>query len=113
MKTILTLLVCWFTCLTLQGQLRDKTVQNSPTDQLLIGLHILDEKTVWASGTGGTVIFTSDGGQSWNKATWDQEPTLQFRDIHGINATQAAVLSSGTGAESRIYKLHTSQKTWL
>ena len=113
MKTILTLLVCWFTCLTIQGQIHDITVQSSPTDQLLIGLHILDEQTVWASGTGATVVFTSDGGQSWNKATWDNDPKLQFRDIHGFSATQAVVLSSGTGADSRIYTLDTSQNTWL
>ena len=33
------------------------------------GLAVVNEKIIWASGTGGTVIRTIDGGKTWNVIT--------------------------------------------
>ncbi|HEX7288776.1 MAG TPA: hypothetical protein VF532_21515, partial [Candidatus Angelobacter sp.] len=32
----------------------------------LRGLSVVSEKVIWASGTGGTVIRTIDGGKNWS-----------------------------------------------
>lgn len=41
-------------------------VLNSPTSQLLRNLSAVDENYIWAAGTSGTIIRTTDGGESWS-----------------------------------------------
>lgn len=77
--------------------------QNSNTKSLLIGLHALDENTVWASGTNATVIRTTDGGEHWESYQYNIADTLQFRDIHSIDQNSAFVLSIGNGSSSQIF----------
>src|SRR5215203_1889900 len=50
------------------------------------GLSVIDEKIVWASGTGGTVIRTIDSGKTWNVMTVPGAETLDFRDIEAFDA---------------------------
>ncbi|MFL6373085.1 MAG: oxidoreductase, partial [Pyrinomonadaceae bacterium] len=45
------------------------------------GLAVVNEKIVWASGTGGTVIRTIDGGKTWNVIIVPGAEKLDFRDI--------------------------------
>src|SRR5258706_16398897 len=37
-----------------------------PTTASLRGLSVVSENTVWASGTGGAVLRTVDGGKTWS-----------------------------------------------
>lgn len=76
------------------------------------GLSVVNEKVVWASGTGGTVIRTIDGGKSWNVQTVPGAEKLDFRDIEAFDANTAYVLSIGNGEDSRIYKTTDGGKTW-
>ena len=41
------------------------TIQNSNTTADLRGIHAVDGKVAWASGTNGTVLRTVDGGANW------------------------------------------------
>ncbi|HMO79244.1 MAG TPA: hypothetical protein PKD24_00495 [Pyrinomonadaceae bacterium] len=50
------------------------------------GLSIVSEKVIWASGTGGTVIKTKDGGKTWNVITVPGAEKLDFRDIEAFDA---------------------------
>lgn len=68
------------------------------------GLSVVDEKVVWASGTGGTVIKTTDGGTTWKVMTVPGAEKLDFRDIEAFDANTAYILSIGNGDASRIYK---------
>ena len=86
--------------------------QESNTRSLLIGLSPVDENVVWASGTGGVVVRTTDGGTSWTAMVVPDADTLQFRDIHGVDSQTAYVLSAGTGTASRIYKTTDGGSTW-
>ncbi|HKP68241.1 MAG TPA: hypothetical protein VJV05_03090, partial [Pyrinomonadaceae bacterium] len=43
------------------------------------GLSVVNEKVVWASGTGGTVIKTADGGKTWSVMTVPGAEKLDFR----------------------------------
>ncbi|MGH9946348.1 MAG: WD40/YVTN/BNR-like repeat-containing protein [Pyrinomonadaceae bacterium] len=77
------------------------------------GLSVVNEKIVWASGTGGTVIRTVDGGKSWKVMTVLGGEKLDFRDIEAFDANTAYILSIGNGELSRIYKTTDGGKTWI
>jgi len=76
------------------------------------GLSVVDQRVVWASGTGGTVIRTADGGNTWTVTTVPGAEKLDFRDIEAFDANTAYILSIGNGDASRIYKTTDGGKTW-
>lgn len=76
------------------------------------GLSVVNEKVIWASGTGGTVIKTADGGKTWNVMTVPGAEKLDFRDIEASDANTAYVLSIGNGDSSRIYKTTDGGESW-
>jgi photosystem II stability/assembly factor-like uncharacterized protein len=86
--------------------------QNVNTTASFRGLAVVNEKVVWASGTGGTVIKTVDGGKHWSVMTVDRAEKFDFRDIEAFGAKTAYVLSIGNGENSRIYKTIDGGKTW-
>lgn len=76
------------------------------------GLSVVNEKVIWASGTGGTVIRTIDGGKKWDVIQVPDAAKLDFRDIEAFDANTAYILSIGNGEASRIYKTTDGGKTW-
>lgn len=80
------------------------------SDASLRGLHVLDNHHVWASGTGGTVINTTDAGTTWNVQTIKGAEKLDFRDIHAIDTDTVVAMTSGTPA--RIYRTTDGGSTW-
>src|SRR5829696_4916975 len=76
------------------------------------GLSVVSEKIVWASGTGGTVIRTIDGGKSWKVIVVPGAVKLDFRDIEAFDSNTAYILSIGNGESSRIYKTVDGGMTW-
>ncbi len=76
------------------------------------GLDVVSESVVWASGTGGTVIRTVDGGTTWSVMTIKGAEKLDFRDIEAFDENTAYVLSIGNGESSRIYKTADGGKNW-
>ena len=88
------------------------TEQDSGTDALLIGSHAVSDRVVWLSGTGGTVVRTTDGGATWTASVVPGADSLQLRDIHALDAETAWALSIGPGDDSRIYKTTDGGTTW-
>ncbi len=86
--------------------------QNVDTKASLRGLSVVNENVVWASGTGGTVLRTIDGGKNWSVIKVPDAEKLDFRDIEAFDANTAYVLSIGDGETSRIYKTTDGGKTW-
>jgi len=74
------------------------------------GIQAVSENVVWLSGTGGTVLLTENGGEKWKDVTVPVCDSLDFRDIHALDAKRAWVMSSGNGV--RIYYTKNSGKTW-
>jgi photosystem II stability/assembly factor-like uncharacterized protein len=101
-------------CLVLGGlpanaQWQKQTV-NTPAG--FRGLAVVSAKIVWASGTGGTVIKTVDGGKTWKVISVPGAEKLDFRDIEAFDANTAYILSIGNGDSSRIYKTTDGGETW-
>ncbi|HWF48004.1 MAG TPA: hypothetical protein VG168_13430 [Bryobacteraceae bacterium] len=60
---------------------------------------------VWASGTKGVVLRSEDDGYLWQPCAVPPDAgNLDFRGLWGWDANHAIVMSSGTGADSRLYE---------
>jgi len=92
-------------------------LQSSGTSASLRGIHSVDGKVAWASGTGGTVLRTTDGGQHWLPCAIPDADrdgaTLDLRGVQAWNAETAIVMASGPGNKSRLYKTTDGCKTWF
>ncbi|MFZ1700752.1 MAG: hypothetical protein WBO10_03575 [Pyrinomonadaceae bacterium] len=76
------------------------------------GLSVVNEKVIWASGTAGTVIRTTDAGKTWKVFAVPGAEKLDFRDIEAFDANTAYILSIGNGDSSRVYKTTDGGETW-
>jgi photosystem II stability/assembly factor-like uncharacterized protein len=74
------------------------------------GLSVVDEQIVWASGTGGVVIRSADGGATWVQRNVPGADSLDFRDIEAFDSLEAFVLSAGE--DGRIYRTVDGGLTW-
>jgi photosystem II stability/assembly factor-like uncharacterized protein len=78
----------------------------------LRGVSAPSSRVIWASGTGGTVIRTGDGGATWSRLEIPDSASLDFRDIDAVDERTAYVLSIGEGDASRIYKTSDAGRNW-
>jgi hypothetical protein len=91
-------------------------MQDSGTTAGLRGIDSVDGTIAWASGTGGTVLKTVDGGDHWQQCTIPDADkdgaSLDFRGIQAWDATTAIAMASGPGEKSRLYKTTDGCKSW-
>jgi photosystem II stability/assembly factor-like uncharacterized protein len=78
----------------------------------LRGVSAASDRVVWASGAGGTIVRTADGGATWQRLTIPGTEKLDFRDIDAVDEKTAYVLSIGPGEQSRIYKTTDAGASW-
>ncbi len=86
--------------------------QTSGSTASLRGVSAVSADVVWASGSGGTVLRTLDGGASWQALTVPDAKDLDFRSVRALDANTAWVMSSGPGAKSRIYETADGGAHW-
>jgi len=67
---------------------------------------------VWASGSNGVILRSTDLGKTWKRLHVTGGDTLDFRGIVAFNAATAYLMSSGEGEKSRIYKTTDGGETW-
>jgi photosystem II stability/assembly factor-like uncharacterized protein len=91
-------------------------MQDSGTTAGLRGIDSVDGTVAWASGTGGTVLRTTDGGAHWQKCAipdGDRDgASLDFRGVQAWDMATAIVMASGPGDKSRLYKTTDGCTTW-
>ncbi|HEX8734741.1 MAG TPA: hypothetical protein VF721_05410 [Pyrinomonadaceae bacterium] len=102
-------IVLLFACVFADAQWQKQTID---TKASLRGLSVVSEKIIWASGTGGTFLKTTDGGKSWTIGKVPGAEKLDFRDVEAFDAQTAYLLSIGEGENSRIYKTTDGGASW-
>lgn len=88
------------------------TPQLTGVNARLRGISAVSDRVAWASGTGGTVLRTTDGGTTWTAVAVPGAADLDFRDVDGFSDRVAYVLSIGNGEASRIYKTTDAGRSW-
>jgi photosystem II stability/assembly factor-like uncharacterized protein len=86
-------------------------IQESHTKESLRGISVVDENDVWASGTHGTYLLTTDGGKTWTAHQVSGAEDLDFRGVKAFG-TEAFMLAAGPGDKSRIYHTTDFGKHW-
>jgi photosystem II stability/assembly factor-like uncharacterized protein len=88
-------------------------VATTASTAALRGIHNVGRGVIWASGTNGTVLRSEDDGYMWQQCTIPPEAVkLDFRAVFGWNANHAVVMSSGSGAASRLYETTDGCTSW-
>ena len=108
MKKIFSLsLVILFNC-CLHAQM--VKILTSGTKISLRGLSVVSDKTVWVSGSSGTVGFTLDGGINWHWINVNGFEKSDFRDIEAFDDSTALIMA----VDKPAYILKTSDagKSW-
>jgi photosystem II stability/assembly factor-like uncharacterized protein len=95
------------------------SVQTSGIDTNLRGVSAADNPdsngqhvVVWACGSNGVILFSSDLGKTWKRLHVAGGDALDFRSVVAFDAKTALVMSSGEGEKSRIYKTIDGGETW-
>jgi photosystem II stability/assembly factor-like uncharacterized protein len=78
------------------------------TTASLRGLHAVSARVVWASGTGGTVIHTTDGGTTWRV---DTIPNASGFDVRAVHA-RGDMVAHAAATAGRIWRTLDGGRTW-
>jgi photosystem II stability/assembly factor-like uncharacterized protein len=90
------------------------TYVSSGTTAELRGLSIASGRAIWASGTRGTFVRSSDGGRTWTADTVAGASALDFRSVHATDETTAFVASAGEAEKglAKIFKTMNAGRRW-
>jgi len=83
-----------------------------PTTASLRGLSVAADGAIWASGTKGTVLRSTDGGTSWELHAMPDAASLDIRDVEATSATTAYAMVAGADT-GRIYRTTDGGTSWL
>ena len=76
----------------------------SGTNTSMRGLSVVNDKTVWVSGSNGTVGLSKDSGNTWKWMTVKGFEKTEFRDIEAFDSKTAIIM----GIDSPAYILKTT-----
>ena len=92
------------------GQSISLVTLDSRVESSFRGLSVVNQKVVWVSGTGGTVLRTIDGGKNWENISVPNIEKIDFRDVEGFNKNTAIVM--GIASPARFYKTTDGGQNW-
>ena len=77
----------------------------------LRGISAVSDRVVWVSGSGGTILRTTDGGGTWESMK-GLPADLDFRAIHTYDGKRVTAMSAGPGVKSTIYQSSDAGAHW-
>jgi photosystem II stability/assembly factor-like uncharacterized protein len=80
------------------------------TNTSLHSISVLDSLNIWACGTNGIYLKTTDGGSNWQSGKVKGFETLDFRCIKVLDANTAIIMC--TDAPAFFFKTTDGGKTW-
>lgn len=88
--------------------------QVSGTDASFRSIHAISKKVVWAGGSKGTVLRTTNAGATWQVIKVSGAEKLDFRDIYGVSEKVAYIMSAGLAEEgaAKVFKTSDGGNTW-
>ncbi len=88
--------------------------QESGTDASFRSIHAINKKVVWAGGSKGTVLRTTNAGATWQVLKVNGAEKLDFRDIYGVNEKVAYIMSAGLAEEgaAKVFKTTDGGNSW-
>ena len=88
-------------------------ILDGKTTASLRGIDAVSQQVAWASGSGGTVLLTTDGGATWKHcAVPPGGEKLDFRGVRGRDGKTALTMASGKGTASAVYKTTDGCESW-
>jgi len=85
-------------------------MQTTGSRASLRGICAVSDQVCWASGSGGTVLRTTDGGGSWCNVGPKNTNDMDFRDVHAWDADNAVIMCAGD--PDRLYRTGDGGQTW-
>ncbi len=86
------------------------TITTHSSAASLRGLFIVDHEVVWASGSKGTVLRSTDGARTWTSVGPEYSASLDFRDVHAFDVDNAVIMAVGSPA--RFYQTENGGRDW-
>lgn len=74
------------------------------------GLSAVDTEVAYASGSGGTIMRTTDGGMSWVNVAPPGTEDCDFRDVEALDRDQVVAMVAGQPA--RVYRSDDGGGSW-
>lgn len=94
----------------LRAQKNSITLLNQERNSSYRGLSVVDDHTLWVSGSKGTVGLSTDGGKNWQWVNPIGYEKTDFRDIEAFDEQQALIISAGSPA--LILSTNDAGRTW-
>lgn len=76
----------------------------------LRALAVVDDSTIWAGGSGGTILRSTDGGATFESRAPVDSGELDFRDLHAFDGDKAVAMVAGQPA--RLYRTTDGGVSW-
>ncbi len=100
-----------FSCLVFQfSNAQTVKLLSSGTKTSMRGLSVVDDKTVWVSGSNGMVGLSVDSGNTWKWVTVKGFEKMDFRDIEAFDDKTAVIM--GIADPAYILKTINAGETW-
>lgn len=74
------------------------------------GMSVVNDSTIWVSGTGGQAGLTTDGGQHWQWIKVPDHDSADWRSLHAFSKDRALLLNAGSPAHLMLTR--DGGKTW-
>lgn len=107
LKVFLIIIVCQFSLLSTAQTVK---LLNSGSKASLRGLSVVNDKTVWVSGSEGAVGRSIDGGETWKWMTVKGFEKTDFRDIEAFDSKTAIIM--GIADPAYILKTTDGGENW-